>query len=308
MVSTGSTGSTGSLDDSWSGGLLHLTRMQNADGGWGYQQRGASFVEPTAAALMAHTLLGAAAPETAWRWLRTAQRADGAWAIDRSGSAPSWMTAWAVWALSIQGTDIAAAGRGARWLLDEPVMNLADAQTSQAMRRLLDLDASLTGWPWQPGEAAWVLPTALSMVALAAAGYGDQARFTDGLRYLLDRRCGSGGWNFGNPVMLGKALPATVQETALALLALRAAGLAMDDPVVAGGLGYLAAPGPDTAGGTDQAWRLLGLRTWGRDLPGLPESLAAGLKETGGRPVGPFSTAVALLALAPASLVARVRS
>ena len=32
--------------------------MQSADGGWGYHQNGASYVEPTAAALMAHSCLG----------------------------------------------------------------------------------------------------------------------------------------------------------------------------------------------------------------------------------------------------------
>jgi hypothetical protein len=257
-------------------------------------------VEPTAASVMAHALCGAPAPESAWRWLRTAQRADGAWGIDHAGASPSWMTAWAVWALAGSVGDAMAAGRGARWLLEIPVLKLTDAASVAEMRRTLDLDASLIGWPWQPGEAAWVLPTALSIVALTAAGYGREALVDEGLKYLLDRACPSGGWNFGNPVVLGKALPPTPPESALAMLALRARGLAADHPVVERGLGYLATPSPDLTGGSEAAWRLLALKAWGRTPPGPRETIMASQQEAGGWRDSPFHTALALLAMAPA--------
>lgn len=296
------------LDDSQSRALIFLARMQNADGGWGYQQGGASYVESTAVALMAHSLLVAPAPESAWRWLRSAQRADGAWGIDHAASSQSWMSAWAVWALAGTANDAAAADRGARWLLEVPVLQTADAETMAAMRRLLDLDASLTGWPWQPGEAAWVLPTALSMLALTAVGYGRHALLDEGAKYLLDRRCGAGGWNWGNPVMLGKALPPTTPETALTLLALRARNLAVDHPAVEAGLGYLGTPSPDLSGGSEGAWRLLGLRAWDRALPGLQKSLVAKQQDGGGWAGSPFATSVALMATAPLSPLAWRRS
>lgn len=297
----------GNSDDFLSRGLDRLARMQNADGGWGYHLQGASYVEPTAAGLMAHALLGAAAPETALGWLLAAQRADGAWAIDGSRSAPSWMTAWAVWALSDQKMDPLAAQKGGRWLLGAPVMSFADAQNSEAMRRLLDLDAALTGWPWQPGEAAWVFPTALSMLALGAVGYAGEDRFAQAHKYLLDRRCESGGWNFGNPVMLGKQLPATPPETALALMALRIAGTGVDDPAVTGGIRYLATSVADDSGGADLAWRVLGLKAWDEDLPGGRDRLIASLEEPRLPEASPFVTALALLALAPSSLVVRAK-
>ena len=218
------------------------------------------------------------------------------------------MSAWAVWALAGSGSDVVAADRGARWLLEEPVPQSADAETTEEVRRLLDLDATLVGWPWQPGEAAWVLPTALSMLALAAAGYGRHARLDDGVRYLLDRRCGSGGWNFGNPVMLGKSLPPTVPETALALLALRVGGIATDHPAVERGLGYLETSSLEMSGGSEGAWRLLGLKAWGRTLPGLQETLVANQQEAGGWTGSPFATAVALMAMAPSSPLAWRRS
>jgi hypothetical protein len=292
-----------SLDDSLTGGLLYLARMQNADGGWGYHQNGASYVEPTAAALMAHSMLGTPAPESAWRWLLTAQRSDGAWGVDHAGAAPSWMSAWAVWALAGAGRDAVTVERGARWLLDEPVLRFTDVQNVQEMRRLLDLDATLAGWPWQPGEAAWVLPTSLSMAALAATGYGSHARMQDGLSYLVDRRCATGGWNFGNPVMIGAALPPTVPETSVALLGLKAAGVGSEHSAVAGGLAYLEKAAAEMPSDSESAWRLLGLRTWSRSLPGLREALVATQKEGGGWTGGPFTTMVALLALAPSSIV-----
>lgn len=296
------------LDDSQSRALIFLARMQNADGGWGYRQGGASYVEPTAVALMAHSLLAAPAPESAWRWLRSAQRADGAWGIDHAGASQSWMSAWAVWTLAGTPTDTSAADRGARWLLEVPVLQAADAETMAAMRHLLDLDASLTGWPWQPGEAAWVLPTGLSMLALTAAGYGRHALLNEGAKYLVDRRCGSGGWNWGNPVMLGKALPATIPETALALLALRALGLATDHPAVQAGLGFLGTSSPDLSSGSEDSWRLLGLKAWDRTVPGLQESVVARQQDGGGWGGSPFITSVALLAMAPASPLAWRRS
>jgi hypothetical protein len=296
------------VDDSLSRGLLYLGRMQNVDGGWGYHQNGASYVEPTAAAVMAHSFLGAAAPESAWRWLRTAQRTDGGWGVDLKGAAPSWMSAWAVWALAGMGSDAAAADRGARWLLEEPVLRSSDAQVMEEMRRLLDLDATLAGWPWQPGEAAWVLPTSLSLVALAATGLGDHARVQDGVQYLLDRKCATGGWNFGNPVMLGAALPPTFPETAMALMALNAAGVARDHPAVVSGLRYLEATSPELPGGSEGAWRLLGLNAWGAKVAGVQQSLLAGQQELGGWAGGAFCTALALLALAPASAMVWRRS
>jgi hypothetical protein len=290
-----------SLDDSVTRGLLYLARIQNADGGWGYHQNGVSYVEPTAAALMAHSFLGTPAPESAWRWLRSAQRSDGAWGVDQGGAAPSWMSAWAVWALASAGGDGAAADRGARWLLEEPVLRFTDAENVQEMHRLLDLDATLAGWPWQPGEAAWVLPTSLGMAALAATGYGSHARMRDGLSYLIDRRCATGGWNFGNPVMIGAALPPTVPETCAALLALKAAGVGSEHPDVAAGLAYLEKAAAELTSESESAWLLLGLTAWSRPLPGLREALLAAQQEGGGWTGSPFTTAVALLALAPSS-------
>ena len=42
----------------------------------------------------------------------------------------------------------------------------------------------------------------------------------EAVRYLDDRRCVDGGWNFGNPVMFNKDLPPRTYTTSLSILAL----------------------------------------------------------------------------------------
>jgi hypothetical protein len=122
----------------------------------------------------------------------------------------------------------------------------------------------------------------------------------------LDRKCIDGGWNFGNPVMLGKALPATPQETCLALLALKVTGVAESHPAVAAGLHFLAegaASSSNSASGA--AWHLFGLKTWDKEPPGLRETIVSGQLATGSWAGSPFVTAAAILSLNPAALAAR---
>ena len=77
------------------------------------------------------------------------------------------------------------------------------------MQKTLAIDFSLRGLPWLPEQASWVEPTALGILALgqAPASAESSARVSEAVQYLVDRRCHGGGWNFGNPVMLGAALP-----------------------------------------------------------------------------------------------------
>jgi hypothetical protein len=82
------------------------------------------------------------------------------------------------------------------------------------------------GWPWLPGSASWVIPTAFSVIAIkqfTACNRSDlsERRIRLGVDMLLDRVCLGGGWNSGNSVVYGVPLRAHVESTAIALLALQ---------------------------------------------------------------------------------------
>jgi hypothetical protein len=117
--------------------------------------------------------------------------------------------------------------RATGWLL---------AQTGQESSRLHRLRSFLLGdgttvaahegWPWYPGAAAWVTPTALTIIALAKAAKIHpnprlEKRLQSGHGFLWSRACRDGGWNHGSSKALGYEAESYPETTGLALLALR---------------------------------------------------------------------------------------
>jgi hypothetical protein len=273
-----------------------LLASQNADGGWGYAPGQASTVEATAAVVMASQgdASLAEARDRALQWLRGAQHRDGGWGLNAGDPESGWETAWAVLALA-GAADGDAARRGADWLLAVEPQEFEDAMLAEA-REVLAIDVSLTGWPWLPGQASWVEPTALALLALSVLPEADApaARLDEAVRYLTDRRCAGGGWNFGNPVMLGASLPPRAHPTAWALMALTRlrrdvirpeditalrAEMASDGGALALGLGALA------------------LRGLGEDDAGAASRLLALQAADGSWNENPYHTAIAMMAL-----------
>src|SRR5205823_14908099 len=69
-------------------------------------------------------------------------------------------------------------------------------------------DLSFPGWPWIPGAAAWVGPTALAILALEKQNRVESSpairrRIDDGRRFLMLHMCREGGWNHGAARALG---------------------------------------------------------------------------------------------------------
>lgn len=202
--------------------LDFLRSCQNPDGGWGYKPGGMSFVEPTAAVLLAlySDAQSNGQVQRARAFLTTLQHADGGWGIALLDAESGWMTAWAVMALAL--TDTGPAQRAVKWLLDSAGVRISDPKEIERVRKVLKIDATITGWSWQPGDAAWIFPTALSLLALHQMKVREHPRVREGIQYLLDRAIATGGWNIGNPFMVTGTLSPTVENTSLALLALRA--------------------------------------------------------------------------------------
>jgi squalene cyclase len=268
--------------------LLHA---QNADGGWGYRLNGMSYVEPTAAVLLA--LTDPTARARGRDFLLSLQHADGGWGIAVLDSESGWMTAWAVRALAEFSEARAAVTRGVQWLLAAEGLRVTDPDARKLVFEVDKIDSTLRGWNWQPGDAAWVHPTALAMLALAAAGEREHVCVRDGVQYLYDRACPDGGWNIGNPWMLGKKIPATIQDTAIALLALRAVGELGSNAPVAAALRFLRDALARVKTPVELAWGINGLRNWGADVGDAIARLNVLQRADGSWSGNPFITAIA---------------
>jgi hypothetical protein len=210
--------------------LDFLLSAQNADGGWGYFPGKRSWLEPTAYAMLA--LHGEdkaqGALDRAWKVLRSWQLPDGAWRGGPQMTDAHWTTSLAVSLHVVRGEFDGAFRSGVEWLLrtlgSEENLWLWLARWLRIQP--IEFDPSLHGWPWSPGTSSWVEPTVHALISLkkAAPYYPGQelaSRVDMAERYLMDRRCSDGGWNYGNRRVFKVELPSFQESTAMALLALK---------------------------------------------------------------------------------------
>jgi len=279
-----------------SSAVSFLISTQNPDGGWGYAAQQSSAVEPTSAVLLAlrEDPSSAESCRRGIDWLRGAQHLDGGWGFSSRDDESAWHTAWAVLALARSGEASRVMNQGVKWLLDVKTVQFGE-DAMQAGKKISTIDLSLRGWPWLPGEASWVEPTALAMLALESVpGIAATDRLNEALRYIQDRRCPGGGWNVGSPVMFASALPALVNTTAWVLLALfkLAPGSILSEDFE-----ILRTAMHRDGGVLGLAWGLLALKTLGK-YNTLAEGRLAGLQhKDGGWANNPYKTAAAIMAL-----------
>ncbi len=211
-----------------------LLARQNQDGGWSYHKTGTSCTEPTCYALLALaagevSASGALEHEAARRgmtWLAARQRPDGGWAPRDGVDQSTWVTAMTLLLPSETG-ECGDNTRASGWLLAQT--GRESGFVYRLRLRLLGFGADpadqFDGWPWYPGTAAWVGPTALTVLALQkfsqkAHDAQVEKRIADGRSFLLARRCRDGGWNHGSTHSLGYDSDSYPETTGLALLAL----------------------------------------------------------------------------------------
>ena len=91
------------------------------------------------------------------------------------------------------------------------------AQEGRRVERSSGHDGGIPGWAWVQGTAAWVEPTCYALASLQSLGQRDHPRAQQGQALLTNRQCPDGGWNYGNPEVLGQALESFPGPTAWAV-------------------------------------------------------------------------------------------
>jgi hypothetical protein len=255
----------------------HLIKGGRPGEGWGYYQTHPPRLEPTAWATLAmhgRQVRPGAAPLATWPVndgiLR--ERADGAANFGFHGLALVVMRACDIEHSTGCRSLVAGIERVKGIRLEQP------ARSRQ--------DNSLQGWSWTPETFSWVEPTAWCLLAVkkwarTAGGSADMSRVSEAERVLINRSCVDGGWNYGNPDVLGTNLRPYVPTSAIALLAMQDR---RDDPVVARSVDYLAAHALSEKSGAALSLAMIALRVYNRGidpvraalLEQLPVTLALG--------------------------------
>jgi hypothetical protein len=167
-----------------------------------------------------------------------------------------WPTALAI--LAWQGS---LASHAAQDVAIRFLLNTTGTHSQQKSNDTVKHDPSLKGWPWIEGTHSWVEPTAMCVMALRAAGYGQHARVSEAIRMILDRQLPHGGWNMAGTIVFGKELVPVPEGTGSAL-----AGLAgvIDEHQIARSLDYLQGEVDRLRTPISLGWGLIGLAAWGR--------------------------------------------
>jgi hypothetical protein len=212
-----------------------LLSAQNVDGGWGSVKGRRSNTESTSFAMMALESLHNKAFDqqitAGLKWLVRRQRDDGSWSLnDEASKESSWTTAIAVLALLSFQDQTQRTSRAVKWILAQEGMKpgwfALFLFRLSLVRKTVELDPYLSGWSWTPGAFSWVEPTSYCLMALKKSrpmldGTNVEVRIQQGEALLYDRMCQKGGWNYGNSKVLGEALWAYPDVTAVALIALQ---------------------------------------------------------------------------------------
>ena len=243
--------------------LLQLA--QNADGGWPYV-RGSSWTEPTAFALLALRVQGArgGTSDRGLRFLESIQLPDGGWPANAGIGFSSWVTAPAALLLAVENRP-RLRDRALAWLLNVMGEETTFAERLRDLLRGVKPEGQGVGWPWLPGNAAWVTPTVFSILALDQAAGSPlalkaRARAAEGRQFLLERVCADGGWNHGATQALGYAAHSYPETTGQALLAVRG----ISNPQLAKAVEKAEQLLPVARSPQSWAWLRLGLLAHGR--------------------------------------------
>jgi len=271
-------GNSSNVPDQCSVLLRNLATRQLPSGGWSYFESPQASLEATCLAALVLASATEGGTGSVMRLLLKWQFPDGSWPAFQGDSEGSWTTGLALSTLIAMNGPADSGARSLSWLLEERgkeghwLWRWKFKTTDHSVR----FDPDRFGWPWTSGSASWVIPTVFSVIALkqfTACNRRERAekRIRLGVGMLLDRVCLGGGWNAGNSVVYGVPLPAHVEATAIALLALQ------DEertPVIQASLGWLKQRSSSIESVESLAWCILSLFVYQEPVEHLKARLA----------------------------------
>lgn len=237
-------------------GEAALLRRALPGGGFSGRPGGRFQADSTAWGILAFRACGGSEEllELSRRLLMREQRQDGRLCVSSSHPASYWPTPLAILAWQDSLPCREGQQRAIRFLLDTTGFHFP--RTSDAS---LAHDSLLKGWPWVDETHSWVEPTAMSVMALRATGYGRHDRVKEAVHMLLDRQLAHGGWNYGNTLVFGKELHPMPESTGAALAGLSGA---VGRDAVLPSLQYLQGEVIRLQTPISLGWSLLGLAAW----------------------------------------------
>lgn len=219
-----------------------LGAVRAPDGAFGFGPGEPGTVEPTAVAVLA---LG---DDRARGWLRSRQRSGGGFA---TFPAPAEDCSTATLAALALGPGVESA-RALDYTLRRRARAIGEGGNIRTDIR--------DGWGWTPDTFSWVEPTARVLLALRVLRPGAVADQREALANLSARRCGDGGWNYGNGAKVGPDPRGYLQTTAVALQA-----LPPGTDLAGGALRFVADRWRSERGGLSLAQAIVALRLHGAE-------------------------------------------
>ena len=255
-----------------------LLKRQFPSGGWSYFGSRQSCVESTSLAVLAPARDGQNASIAGTEHLLRSQERDGGWPAFIGDLESAWVTALVLCTLNTTSDFAVARERALQWLMMERGRegHWFWRWKFKTADRNVRFDPDKYGWPWVSGSASWVIPTAFSVIALKQftvcnRSEPSEKRIRLCLDMLLDRVCAGGGWNSGNSIVYGVPLPAHVEATAIALLALQDEE---QTPVIRVSLGWLRQRSASIEAVESLAWCILSLFVYQEPVEDLKAKLA----------------------------------
>jgi hypothetical protein len=226
-------------------------------------------------------------------FLLSIRNPDGGWSSGEGLGESDWNTGLALFGISRLSTELKSRNKFSPELEEKSSRLYKESMAKLAALRadtLSDLSRTVLtalsgpdfdyprGWPWEQNTFHWVEPTAYSLMAIKFGQYANEKRFATAIeqahKYLYEKTCKNGGWNWGQTSTLGFDFPAVPRDTALALLAMQDQ---KENPQVKTALQILR---DATGGGAayPEPLAILALEAFGDDVSNPAQALAAGYK------------------------------